>query len=74
MQPAGEFLQVGIQPADALHGAVQLFADVLQVGGQRRFHRAELEPQRNDPLLRTVMQVAFEPAPGLVGGRHDARS
>ncbi len=40
--------------------------------GCSRLDRAEFEPERNDALLRAVVQVTFEPAAGLVGRRDDA--
>jgi len=33
-----------------------------------------LQPQRDQPLLGAVVQVAFDTAAGVVGGRDDAHA
>jgi len=38
---------------------------------ERRLRRAQRERERNELLLRAVVQVAFDPAPGRVGRGHD---
>jgi pimeloyl-ACP methyl ester carboxylesterase len=64
VQPAREVLQIGVQPTQALHRAVRLFAGAVQVGGQRCFRRAQLEAKGDDPLLRAAVQVTLETSTG----------
>jgi hypothetical protein len=42
------------------------------VGRNIRFHAAQVETKRNQALLRTVVQIAFDSPPRLVSGRDDA--
>lgn len=40
----------------------------------RGLHSPKLKPQRDDPLLCPVVEIPLESAPGLIGGRDDARA
>ena len=44
-----------------------------QLGRHRRLGGAQIQHQRHQPLLGTVVQVAFDPPAGLVAGGHDPR-
>ena len=46
----------------------------LRIRVDERTDRAEICLQRDEMLLRAVVQVAFDPPPLLVGSGHDARS
>ena len=63
----------------SVEGCREPFGDmrqVLTVLAQRfrhiRLRRPELERQRDEPLLRAVVQVPLDPAPGRVGRDHDS--
>jgi hypothetical protein len=48
----------------------------LEFGKLRRdrgLRAAQLEGERHEPLLGAVVEIALDPAPGVVGGGHDAR-
>ena len=44
-----------------------------RVGPDSRAKQAKLHSERDEPLLRTVVQVAFEPAALLIAGADDPR-
>ena len=49
----------------------ELLVECSQFGWHRCLRGTELESQRDQPLLRTVVQIAFDTTPRLVGGGHD---
>ncbi len=68
MDAAGEFPDLVERVGQAVREACQL---LLQLGLIRRHSflgKAELQGQRHQTLLDAVVEVAFDPAPGLVGG------
>ena len=46
----------------------------LELGRDGRLRRAQLQRERDEPLLGAVVQVALDAAPRLVGGGDDARA
>ena len=50
----------------------QLPAQLLLLCRHRRLDGTQFQTERNNALLRTVVEIAFEAAAGLVGGRDDA--
>ena len=72
MDPAGQLAQLG-------RGRGELLADPLERGAGRvrvALGEAAREPhvqrERDEPLLRAVVEVALDPAAGVVGRLHDA--
>jgi len=68
---AGELAQLLQRPIHAGGDPVQLGRQLLQPGRDRRLGGAELQGQRDQPLLGPVVQVALDAAAGLVGGGDD---
>jgi hypothetical protein len=64
-----QLLRRAVQPG---RDAVQFRPEFVEVGRHRRLRRAQLQRQRDQPLLGAVVQVALDAAPGLVGGGDDA--
>ena len=60
-------------PVASLDQRVQLRRQLAGLGWYRRLRRAQPQRQRDQPLLGAVVQVAFDPAAGVVGGGHDPR-
>jgi hypothetical protein len=54
------------------HDAPQLLSESRQAWRHRRRCQPHLQPQRDQPLLGAVVQVALRAAATLVGGRDDA--
>ena len=72
MDAARQFLQVGVELGQAVDDVVELLAHG-QVGGRHRgLDRPQPEAKCHDPLLCPVVQIAFEPPPGLIRRGHDA--
>ena len=51
--------------------ASQLRRDLWQVSRQHSFCDAEVQRERDEPLLNSVVQVALDQTPCLVAGGHD---
>jgi hypothetical protein len=66
VDPTRDLLQILDRRYQSRRDAGQLGAEVVPLGGKVRLHRAHGQPERNEPLLRTVMEVALDPTPGLV--------
>ena len=47
---------------------------LVELGRHRLLRCAQLERERDQPLLRTVVQIALDPPARCVGGRHDSRA
>ena len=54
-------------------GAVKLRGELGELRRHGRLCPAQLQRQRDEPLLGSVVQVPLDPAARLVGGGHDAR-
>ena len=73
MKSAGNLLQVFVGLVQARSEMRELLFQAIELGWHRRLSHSGIERKRNQLLLRSVMQVAFHAAPGVVGGRHDPR-
>jgi hypothetical protein len=71
MDPAGDLAEVIKRNREAVYDAVQLASVLPELLRQRRLRRAQDEREGNQVLLRAVVQVALDPAPGRVGRGHD---
>ena len=72
MDPAGDLPHVPQHVHQAI-GHPREFPLQLRVRGRdRHLGRAHLQAERHQPLLQPVVQVAFDPPPGVVDGRHGA--
>ena len=60
--------------ADVLTEGVQLRDAALGIARHELLGELELDPQRDQPLLRAVVQVALEAPPLAVGRRQDPRA
>ncbi len=66
MDPARELLQFGHRVGQSRRDARQLSSQVAPVGGNIGLRGARRQRERDQPLLGTVVQVALDPAAGLV--------
>jgi hypothetical protein len=71
---ARELAQLVESVLQSLGNATQLRRKVIELGGNCGSRGTELERERDEPLLRPVMEVALDPPPRLVGACHDARA
>jgi hypothetical protein len=60
-----QFVQRVGQPRD---DALEVGAELAEFGWYRRLRRAQLQRQRDQPLLGAVVQVALDLPTGMVGG------
>ncbi len=74
MHASRYLLQFRRHTDQAVDDVGHLVAQLLVLRGYRRLDRAQFEPERNDALLRTVVEVAFEAPAGLVAGGDNART
>src|SRR4029077_12270984 len=72
MDTEGDLAEVIECAGEAFHDAVQLASVLLEFPGNGRLRRAQSKREPNQLLLRAVVQVAFDPAPGRVGRSHDS--
>jgi hypothetical protein len=72
--PGGDLAQVGDRRADLRHDLVECGSEDLGPIGERTLQAPQLQPQRDEALLRAVVEVAFEPAALLVAGLDDSRA
>ena len=72
MEPARQFSQLLQRLAELLCGAGQERLQRLRPGAELRAREPQRQRQRDEPLLRAVVQVAFEPATLLVARLDDA--
>ena len=74
MDPPRDLLEVFGRLAQSLGDPRQLSVELLGSRGHHGLGGAELEPERDQALLRAVMEVPLDPATRLVAGRdHVAR-
>jgi len=59
-------------PDETVDDVGHLIAQLLLLLRYGRLGRAQFEAERDDALLRTVVEIAFEAASGLVAGGDDA--
>ena len=60
--------------ADVLAERMQLHAGALGISHQVVLQELELDPERDEPLLRAVVQVPLQAPPLVVGRRQDPRA
>lgn len=68
MDATGELLQVAVDLREHVDGAIDLAAYLFGAGRNVRLDGAQLQAERDDPLLRAVVEVAFQCPPCRVGG------
>jgi hypothetical protein len=66
VDPARELLQLRHRVGQSRRDARQLSSQVIPVGGNIGLRGARRQSERDQPLLGTVVQVALDPAAGLV--------
>jgi hypothetical protein len=54
-------------PRQLLSDVCQLIPDLAEPGGHRRLRRPQLQHQRHQLLPGAVVQLPFDPPPGLIG-------
>ena len=72
MQAAGQLTQLVAGDAGLLAGGVEALDRLRGVVGQLAQREVQRLAEHDEPLLRTVVQVAPDPAALLVGGVHGA--
>ncbi len=73
MDAARQLPQLLQRAGQAVGDPGQLRPEFGLLGRHRRLGGPQVQHQRDQPLLGTVVQVAFDPPPGLVAGGHDPR-
>ena len=68
MQAAGDLLEFGDRGRDAFTDAGEPPVELGRPGAQQAVERAQFQAERDEALLRAVVEVPLDPAPGLVGG------
>ncbi|GAA0928967.1 hypothetical protein GCM10009554_10980 [Kribbella koreensis] len=71
MDAPGELTQFVERGGELASGVGELGPYFRVLGRYRCLARAELKGKRHESLLGPVVQIAFDPAPGPVGGRDD---
>ena len=73
MQATRDLAEIVEHRDQPLPNARQLRSETIALGEIHCLCCAQLQCEGEELLLGTVVQVAFEPPPCRVGGRHDAR-
>ena len=74
MDPAGELAQLVERRAQLGVGLAEQLGGAVGLGAERGSRELQREPEREQPLLGAVMQIALEPAALLVSGGDDPRA
>ena len=74
MQAAGELADLLDDRLQVMHGVLETRADVFSILGNRRPEALEVETERDQSLLRPVVEIAFDTTARVVAGRHDSRA
>ena len=74
MDPERHLAQLVHHARQPLDDAGQLGVELAELGRHGRLSRAQLERERDELLLRAVVQVALDPLPCRIGGGHDPRA
>ena len=69
-----ELLQFLRGRSGGIDGAVELRAELAELGGHRCLRGAQLQAERDQPLLGAVVHVALDPPTRLIRGGHDPGS
>jgi len=72
VDPTRDLLQILDRRYQSRRDAKQLRAEVLLLGGKVRLRRAHRQSERDEPLLRAIVQVALDPPASLVRCCDDA--
>ena len=72
MDAAGELAQLVERSTQLRVGLGEELAGAVRLGAELRAGELQREPEREQPLLRAVVEVALEPPPLLVPGADDA--
>jgi hypothetical protein len=74
VDPARVVTQLIQHARQAGRHAAQFGVKIAQAGRHCRLRHAQAERERHEALLRAVVEIALDTAPGLVGGSNDARA
>ena len=74
MKAAGNFLQVFIGLCQARSDVCELLFESIELVWHDRLGHSGIERKCNQLLLRSIVEVAFQTAPGVVCGRHNPRA
>src|SRR6185295_9747211 len=72
MDPEGDLAEVVERSREAVYDAAELASVLRELLGNLRLSRAQRKREPDQLLLRAVMQVALDPAPGRVSRGHDS--
>ena len=72
MDPEGDLAEVIDRGRQAADDTAELASVLLELLRHRRLRRAQREREPDELLLRPIVQVALDPAPGRVGRGHDS--
>ena len=72
MYAPGELAQLVERARQSGRNVVEFGGELVELGRDLGLSRPYLERKRDEPLLRAVVQVTLDAAPGLVGGGDDA--
>ena len=73
MKATGNLLQISAGLCQPRREMCELLFETIELGWHRRLGHSRIQRKCNQVLLRSIVQVAFNAAPGVVGGRHDPR-
>ena len=73
MNAAGDLPQLVEHARQLLDDARQRALELAELRGHPCLRRAQLQPERDEPLLGAVVQIALDPPPRLIGGGDDPR-
>ena len=71
VDPERDLTQLVHYARQPLDDVGQLGPELAELGRHRRLRSAQFERERDELLLRAVVQVALDPPPGRVGGGDD---
>ena len=74
MDPAGQLAQLGGGRRERLADPLERGTGRLRVALGQAAREPHVQRERDEPLLRAVVEVALDPAAGVVGGLDDARA
>jgi hypothetical protein len=66
MNPPRNLLQFFQHRGQTVGNVRQLALELAELRRHRHLHRAQLQPERDEPLLGAVVQIALDPPTGLI--------